>query len=189
MLKILLQGLGEFEINLLDWLSGSLPRFLPFSIRFKVSDRCLPVSISYYNSKRLQFNASQILQDLLSLFKKTCFFRILALTNHDIYVEGLNFIFGLAQKPHNMFEKTPLVALVSTSRLAAGLRESDSQIFKERLLKEVVHELGHTLSLDHCTRDCVMRFSNTISETDLKPAYFCSGCFNKIRFYMSNLLK
>ncbi|GAQ78097.1 hypothetical protein KFL_000080010 [Klebsormidium nitens] len=39
---------------------------------------------------------------------------------------------------------------------------------------EAVHELGHVFGVAHCARrDCVMWFSNTLSETDRKGASFC----------------
>jgi archaemetzincin len=187
LLKILLQGLGEFEAELIHWLSGELPVHLPFSIIFETSDRNFPIPCSAYNSKRNQFNASQILSEVSALFKHTGFFRILGLLDRDIYVEGLNFIFGLAEKPLNIFSEHPLIALVSTRRLSAGLSEYTSRVFKLRLIKESVHELGHTLSLDHCLNDCVMRFSNTIFEADLKPVSFCNECFSKARTYIESI--
>ncbi len=189
MLKILLQGLGGFETELLNWLQQSLPSYIPPQIIFEVSEVNLPLSSSYYNTKRLQFNAYGILSSLSTMFKNTGFFRVLALTNEDIYVEGLNFVFGLAQKPLNPFDETSLTALVSTNRLTTGLADLKSRVFKTRLLKEAVHELGHTLTLDHCVKKCVMRFSNTIIETDLKPASFCIECLNKIRVYIENMMK
>jgi archaemetzincin len=40
-----------------------------------------------------------------------------------------------------------------------------------------VHELGHTYGLRHC-RDprCVMHFSNSLHDTDVKGAGFCPRC-------------
>jgi archaemetzincin len=44
-------------------------------------------------------------------------------------------------------------------------------------LKEGVHELGHTMGLEHC-RDgsCVMHYSNSLIDTDVKNCHFCSRC-------------
>lgn len=44
---------------------------------------------------------------------------------------------------------------------------------RERLLKEAVHELGHTLGLPHCEDyQCVMSASHAIELVDLKTSRF-----------------
>ncbi len=47
----------------------------------------------------------------------------------------------------------------------------------ERVVKEAIHELGHTYGLGHC-RDarCIMYFSNSLLDTDRKGAAFCVNC-------------
>ncbi|WP_243679610.1 hypothetical protein [Vulcanisaeta souniana] len=52
-----------------------------------------------------------------------------------------------------------------------------------RILKEVLHELGHTFGLDHCTDPprCVMYFSNTIEDTDRKGPGYCQKCMARLR--------
>jgi len=40
-----------------------------------------------------------------------------------------------------------------------------------------VHELGHTYGLGHCPdTHCVMHFSNSLRDTDIKSATFCPAC-------------
>jgi archaemetzincin len=84
----------------------------------------------------------------------------------------LTFVFGEAQLQGGC-------ALVSTHRLHEefyGL-ETREELTRERLLKEAVHELGHTFGLRHC-RDwrCAMASTHAVERLDLKEAAFCPAC-------------
>jgi archaemetzincin len=88
------------------------------------------------------------------------------LTTKDLYVQSLNFVFGLA-----LGEKK--AAIVSMYRLMQGSRATVAA----RVAKETIHEVGHLQGLAHCEDErCVMWFSNTLAETDRKGAMFCSRC-------------
>ena len=92
---------------------------------------------------------------------------MLAVTACDLYVEGLNFVFGLAERPGS-------AAVISLYRLGIGARAETRRL---RTLKEAVHELGHTLGMSHCPNPgCVMHFSNSLGDTDRKAASFCQSC-------------
>jgi archaemetzincin len=145
------------------------------------------------DKKRNQYNAEKILNYLT---KKLSLENIqdinLAILNPDIFVSRLNFVFGLAAN-------FPRICLISTARLnplfyvhpksiymrkrqALYLTEEDKKIFDERILKEAVHEIGHTLGLSHCPNyKCVMYFSNTLLDTDKKNYSFCPNCLNILR--------
>jgi len=93
--------------------------------------------------------------------------RILGIAKDDLYVEGLNFVFGLAERPGK-------AAVISLYRLQIGV---DAKTYRQRVVKEAVHELGHTLGLNHCPEPgCVMHFSNSLRDTDRKGARFCAVC-------------
>ena len=92
--------------------------------------------------------------------------RVLGVTEADLYIESLNFVFGIAESPGR-------AALIS----AARLRAADEALYRSRVLKEAMHELGHTLGLGHCDdARCVMHFSNTLADTDRKGSRLCSSC-------------
>lgn len=94
----------------------------------------------------------------------------LGFTELDMFVPKLNFVFGLASRDG-------ACAVVSTQRL----RDKDSRILEERLLKESVHELGHVLGLAHCdNRNCVMHYSNSLTDTDVKGSVFCEKCSSQL---------
>ena len=103
--------------------------------------------------------------------------RLLGVTLVDLYIPILTFVFGEAQLQGGC-------ALVSAHRLRQefyGL-PSDQVLFRERLLKEAIHELGHTLTLSHCENfECVMAASHGVEWIDLKTSSFCSGCRSRAR--------
>ncbi|MFX1300553.1 MAG: archaemetzincin family Zn-dependent metalloprotease [Promethearchaeota archaeon] len=128
----------------------------------------LPVPEDAYDSKRRQYRAQPFL-DTLDTFVPPDL-HSLALVNYDLFVPRLNFIFGVAQPGGH--------ALVALPRLRPSFYKlpTDDATYFERVTKEVIHELGHVLGLDHCTQFCVMRFSNTLADTDQKPGEYCQSC-------------
>jgi len=102
--------------------------------------------------------------------------RVVGITEVDLFVPRLSYVFGEADPSSGR-------AIVSLCRLRQeyyGL-SSDEAVCFERAVKEIVHELGHTFGLGHCPANrCVMHFSNSLADTDLKEAQFCTGCRPRI---------
>jgi len=124
-----------------------------------------------YNPVRGQYHSTEIIKKLLQVPHAQSW-RILGVTDLDLYIPILTFVFGEAQL-HNTG------ALVSTHRLHPEFygMPKNSGLLQERLLKEAIHELGHTLGLRHCTDYlCVMSSSNSVERIDLKQAEFCGAC-------------
>jgi len=119
-----------------------------------------------YASDRQQYRGQAFLDDIRSLGYP----RTLALTDLNLYEPDLDFIFGLA-------EKRGRACVVSTAKL----HHTNRKIFHERVRKEVVHELGHTLGLSHCrSQGCVMRFSKRLADIDAKGERFCQACAKRL---------
>ncbi|MFO7773791.1 MAG: archaemetzincin family Zn-dependent metalloprotease [Dehalococcoidia bacterium] len=128
-----------------------------------------------YNPQRKQYLSSKL---LASLEKPEAEERVVGVTEVDLYVPRLNFVFGEA----DVLSGTAIVSLCRLRQEHYGLAP-DEALFLERATKEIVHELGHTFGLGHCRNNkCVMHFSNSLADTDLKEAGFCSECRPKIIF-------
>jgi archaemetzincin len=126
-----------------------------------------------WDEKRQQYKADMIL-DAMPLPQPGN--RNLAIMDSDVYALGLNYIFGEAEAN----SKKALISLYRLHPEFYGLI-SNEVLYKERILKEAVHELGHTYGLMHCpNRHCVMHFSNSIWDTDIKEWKFCPLCLKTI---------
>jgi archaemetzincin len=69
-------------------------------------------------------------------------------------------------------------AVVSLFRLRAG---ATAGTFMARAMKEIFHELGHAVGLGHCENSrCVMRFSNSLVEADIREEYLCAVCLRRV---------
>jgi len=101
----------------------------------------------------------------------------LGITGVDLFIAGLNFVFGLADPRQRC-------AVISLARLTPEFygQPPDPRLFQERVLKEAVHEVGHLLGLGHCPNPaCIMFFSNQLSDTDRKGPGFCAACRRSLK--------
>lgn len=138
----------------------------------------IPLAPSAYDRARRQYHSTPILQQLARV-KPSQVERLLGVTDVDLYVPKLNFVFGQADGGRG-------VAMFSLARLhTTGLDQRARALFLKRAATEAVHELGHTYGLDHCPSPrCVMWFSTTLGETDRKGLAFCAhhaGQLAKVR--------
>jgi len=126
-----------------------------------------------YNPERKQYFSSKLLASLKKTEREE---RVVGIADVDIYVPRLNFVFGEA----DIVSGTAIVSLCRLRQEYYGLAP-DEALFLQRATKEIVHELGHTFGLEHCPHNkCVMHFSNSLADTDLKEEHFCSECRPKI---------
>ena len=162
---------GRVAQNTLKGLEGRLAEVFPNS-RIILDGQAIHPPSGCFNRSRGQYNSILILQSLSNSVKRRDDERILAVESEDLYVCHLNFVFGEA-------DPSSRIAVVSTYRLRPefyGETPSPTLLFS-RLVKECIHELGHLFGLGHCpTPTCVMHFSNSILETDLKGPDFCPRC-------------
>jgi archaemetzincin len=126
---------------------------------------------AFLNPDRNQFRSTAIVERLETEAPEAAS-RVLAVTGLDLYIPILTFVFGEARLNGRC-------AVVSSYRLdnrSYGLPH-DPRLLQERLLKESIHELGHTFGLIHCQDpDCVMKSSTYVEQIDLKSSRFCRRC-------------
>jgi predicted Zn-dependent protease len=174
--KIYIQPFGKIE-----------EKTLAYTVQFIEEDTGLKVQILPEmkvslprEGRKNQLNA-EILLNLITDKKslpKDCF-RIIGLTSYDLYVENLNFVFGLGTLPG-------MGCVLSLNRLyptdenylpIKHLNEKQIELYKLRIRKLIRHELGHSFGLYHCYRHkCVMRFANSLEEADAFGEYYCTYC-------------
>lgn len=181
---IYLLKVGESNQSILSSLKKNLEiEFNEFNIHVKILQEGIKLRYSEYKLKKEQYKAPKILKRLIKKAKNNKFFRILGILEKDIYSKNYNFVFGVAKRGS-------YAALISTARLTENFYRDHGMMYRkwetkeeveERILKEAIHELGHTFGLKHCYDKCVMRFSNSLADTDKKPAKFCASCLKRLK--------
>ena len=168
MQNIVLIPIGTLSHDVAGFLSLSLPEILHVPCRSIEEEIALE---PFYSSDRKQYHSTEILRQLLP-FATGKEQHILGIMDEDIYIPISTFVFGEAQLSGRC-------ALMSGHRLHQefyGLPEDES-LYMLRCEKEAVHELGHTLGLKHCENfECVMRYSNSVADIDVKRNVFCPNC-------------
>lgn len=169
--------IGSVETSLLEYLCRQIPSNLA------VACEILPFDLDpapAYHAERQQYHSSELLQRMHNLVRPGDW-RFLAVADVDLYIPILKYIFGEAQIGGPC-------ALVSTFRLRQefyGL-DRDEPLLNQRVLKECIHELGHTLDLRHCQDyRCVMASSHAVEWVDLRNCAFCPECRTQLEIRQS----
>ena len=163
---------GKIDASLLENLCATLSK------RIRVECEIHPARLDpgpSYHAERQQFHSSELLQRMQTVIRPNDW-RLLAIADVDLYIPILKYVFGEAQIGGSC-------AIVSTYRLRQefyGL-EADDTLLRERLLKESVHELGHTLELRHCEDyRCAMASSHAVEWIDLRESSLCEVCHARV---------
>jgi len=129
----------------------------------------------FYNPGRRQYNADHIMEATTSRAPKG-YLKYMSLFRGDLYIPILTYIFGQAQ----LNGQFGIASLFRLRNELYGLPE-DYELMLERFTKVVIHELGHTFGLIHCTHPvCIMRSSTYVEDLDQKENRFCRDCSEKL---------
>ena len=160
--------IGSVPERALQWIEDASAEWFPMPIRRLPS---LPIPKDAYDQKRGQYQSVEFMKMLAQSAPHDAA-RVLGVTDVDLAIPMLSFLFGQAQ-----FDGP--IAVVSLCRLHQefyGLPGQES-LLRERAVKEVLHEMGHTFGLVHCSEPtCAMSLSTHIALVDAKGERYCSKC-------------
>ena len=172
MKRILIFPIGSVDSDILRNIANALEKAFHCNVELGSG---VPIPQDSYNSKRRQYHSTTILKKM-QVIKPKKFDRMIGVTDVDLYVAELNFVFGEA----DIFSGVTVISLTRLRQEFYGLH-SDRRLLHERAVKEAIHEIGHTYGLGHChDPKCIMYFSNSLRDTDRKGPGFCNICKSKL---------
>ena len=123
-----------------------------------------------FQSGRNQYHSTPVLEQL-ALSGPADAIKVLALVEVDLFIPILTHVYGEAQLGGK-------ACIVSTIRLNEGRSYQNTQEpFQSRIVKEAIHELGHTFNLRHCREHtCLMHYCRDESDVDRKSDQLCRYC-------------
>lgn len=137
----------------------------------------LPIALAPARDRaRGQYDSSHLLRQLIAAAPADAC-KVLGVVNVDLFVPVLTFVFGEAQLGG-------IAAVVSMHRLhdTCTRQSGDRALMCQRLVKEAIHELGHTFGLVHCDMPgCVMNTSTRVAGIDRKSRDLCVRCRQRVR--------
>jgi len=123
-----------------------------------------------FDPMRKQYYSTKILKKLEDAMPPRAM-KVIAITDVDLFIPILTYVFGEAQLGGK-------ACIISTHRLKESYHSIDSRpIYQHRMIKEVIHELGHTFNLRHCKDNkCIMHYCRSLDDVDHKTESLCRYC-------------
>ena len=163
---IIISPIGHFDPQLLEQVGREVHRITGYS---SLTASLLQDIDFAFESSRDQHYSTPILEKLADMAPPGAV-KILAICSVDLFIPILTFVYGEAQLGGK-------ACIISTHRLSEGLGTAQSDKFIRRVVKEAIHELGHTFNLRHCKdHNCCMHYCRTIKDVDRKTHQLCRYC-------------
>ncbi len=163
---IIVSPIGHFDPQIIDQVGREVRRVLGY--RSLTAPVLQDVDFAF-ESSRNQYCSTPILKKLADLAPPGAV-KILAICSVDLFIPILTHVYGEAQLGGK-------ACIISTHRLNEGLETAPTELFIRRVVKEAIHELGHTFNLRHCKdHGCCMHYCRTIKDVDRKTDQLCRYC-------------
>jgi archaemetzincin len=165
---ITLISFGYFRKDILEKIAGEVKREFHSPVNYKEGHLDLS---DFYDASRRQYNGNILLKQVFEKFTSDSF-KTIGLFSVDLFIPILTFIFGQAM----LNGPAGIASLYRLSNERYGM-PADETLLLDRFGKEVIHELGHTFGLVHCSNPtCVMRSSTYVEDIDQKNSGLCVKC-------------
>ena len=124
-----------------------------------------------YDASRKQYGSIPVLE-MLARWAPADARKLLAVTERDLFIPVLTFVFGQAQ----LGGRVGVISLARLRQEFYGLLPQ-REVFLGRVVKEALHETGHMFGLVHCAdRTCAMSLATGVRQIDIKQTGFCTVC-------------
>ena len=165
--SIIISPIGDPDEEILGQIDKEIKRVFTFPT--KISPLLHEIEFSF-DRERNQYHSTTILERLADRAPIQGI-KVLAITHLDLFIPILTHVYGEAQLGGKG-------CIVSTYRLKEGLSPlSGHKTFERRLVKEAIHELGHTFGLRHCKEStCIMHYCRSLRDVDGKSDNLCRYC-------------
>jgi archaemetzincin len=130
MKKILLLPFKALENDVMNHLEKKITEIMRYEVMMNEEQ----INIPHCRKRGAQLFAKDLFPTLRGELMKTDADAVLGVIDRDLYIEGLNFIFGLTYSN---------LSIISLYRLISR----DRELFYSRAVKEAIHELGHLADL------------------------------------------
>jgi len=164
---IVLAPIGDFHPNIINLINRPIRQAFGYTTEI----RSLLDGIEFaFNPQRRQYHSTPILEHLAKSAPAHAV-KVLGIVSLDLFIPILTHVYGEAQLNGK-------AAVVSIYRLKEGLPRLDPEkAFMLRIIKEAIHELGHTFDLRHCPdHACIMHYCRSEKDVDRKSNQLCRYC-------------
>jgi len=179
---LVISPIGDLDVDreLLEQVGKEVGRVFGYdtSIRPLIEEKDL-----WLDPIRKQYHSTPILETLAIISPPEAI-KVLAITKVDLFIPILTHVYGEAQLGGK-------ACILSTYRFTEGLFLAvGTESFRYRIVKEAIHELGHTFNLRHCPDAvCVMHYCRSLKDVDRKSDQFCRYCAVLLEDEMKRLAK